>query len=66
MSKTVRNPPSNKNERSLEQEPHLRVISKGAVPGHGLSFISLRDTANVYPDTGESGDTYDTETAGDR
>jgi len=30
-----------------------------------LSFLSLNETANRYPDTGESGDAYDGEAAVD-
>jgi len=35
--------------------------SRQGMSEHPLSFLSLRDAVNRYPDTGESGDAYDKE-----
>lgn len=40
---------------------HSESVPTRISPERDLSFLSLREAVNGYPDTGESGDTYDVE-----
>jgi hypothetical protein len=57
-SKTFEGRKSRKTERL---EVLFERQSRKGMPERPLSFLSLRDAVNRYPDTGESGDAYEKE-----
>jgi hypothetical protein len=50
-----------KSRKAERAEVSFEDQSTQGMPEHPLSFLSLRDAVNRYPDTGESGETYDSE-----
>jgi hypothetical protein len=63
MTKTSKTFERQKSRIAERPEGPFKDPSTEAMAERALSFLSLRDAVNRYPDTGESGDAYDSELA---
>ena len=61
MTETAKRFQRQKSREAERPEVSVEDISRQGTTEHILSFLSLRDAVNRYPDTGESGDAYDKE-----
>jgi len=61
MTKTAKTFERQKSLKAERLEVSFEDQSRQGMPEHPLSFLSLRDAVNRYPDTGESGDAYNKE-----
>jgi hypothetical protein len=61
MSETVRTFQEKYVQRSERAEEQATSIPSRINFKPGISFLSLKEAVNSYPDTGESGDAYNVE-----